>query len=958
MSKRTVIGARDGVDSELRIDTFKIDKSAVKLAASSQAKKSLPSSSAARERPADDNASSQEKGDLEDERADYVPRWARSSKAEPNGGDDDGDSERQDDSLNTKDEHFAPTDELPPFADEASKALYREIKLLEQQRDEAARTTRSHKEQISNISDHLRSIRQEVEHTNSLVSAKKSEVSTEEHLLSLSQRELGQILRDTAAIESGNLATQNTIKNVRGQIKAVEDELEKLRTDLNWNQEELEQWATAATKKEEESLALQKYSLSDELKLKELTLNIEDLTKISVERKAMLENEVTESKSNQVELDKLAERFKNRHEERRQLLQQWTDTIESMNERDEAINELAVQYAGLTRKEEGAKIALQTSRDQYQILQTEKEDSQKDIDNKERLLQTKRQDLSSLQESENALKDEIGSLRRENSMVAATVESRRAERKRAQKGLEDKQEQVGVSIEQLEVVKSKLANEKNGTNSEEQRAESIEKSVANREKQLQQEEKNISELKKSMYKDSQRLVALRKKEANLISDINNAQVRIKNFTSKANELENKRSRQQELLENATFKLQQMETKVARGLGVRSNDEQQKLQAQADTLEAELESEKQKKLALLQQQRKLQTELRTWGKKYEAAESKYNETVQMIEAIGLEIFACEKCLKETIAKKEDALLSHDVTLLDVRRLRDSLRDLLEELNSLKEQAAISGSSMQGKKEQMVSSNQHKTAQLRTAKDERHKAAIDLGKLKIMLEKTKSKYDMVSSVNARKGEGEGYESPELKLILAAQRREELQQEGDKLDETIQMKENEIKTMQKTLTQLKEMNTNFRSSFSRADTAGGKARGLNDLENKVQLAEDTLARVRKELQQLEKSYNEDKSKLDHLAGQVSNNEKRNNELMRAKKQFEAETDFAKNSLDEYSEKISAYQGESHESRRELQYRKFHAELLDLQSERIKQLLTNLGEEFPELRHDIMTDKKLMGL
>jgi hypothetical protein len=69
----------------------------------------------------------------------------------------------------------------------------------------------------------------------------------------------------------------------------------------------------------------------------------------------------------------------------------------------------------------------------------------------------------------------------------------------------------------------------------------------------------------------------------------------------------------------------------------------------------------------------------------------------------------------------------------------------------------------------------------------------------------------------GEGEGYESPELKLILAAQRREELQREGDKLDATIQAKENDIKMMQRTLMQLKEMNTNYRSSFSRT---GGQA------------------------------------------------------------------------------------------------------------------------------------------
>lgn len=545
-------------------------------------------------------------------------------------------------------------------------------------------------------------------------------------------------------------------------------------------------------------------------------------------------------------------------------------------------------------------------------------------------------------------------------MVVASVDNRRAQRKRALKGLEDKQEQVEMLTEQLEDVKSKLTNEKIDTSSEEQRAESIEKSVANHEKELQQSEKNIVELKKNMYKDSQRLADLRKREVDLIADIHGTQASIKNFTLKANELENKRTRQKELLENANFKLQQMETKVARGLGERSNDEQQKLHERIEILEMELESEKQKKLVLLQQQRKLQTELRAWGKKYESTESKYSETMLMIDAVGLDIVACEQSLKVIVAKKEEAMVSHDVTLLDVRRLRDSLRDLLEEIYSLKEHAAKSASSMQDKKDQIVSVNESKMAQLRASKDERHKSAIALGKLKIVLDKTKAKYDMVSSVNASKGEGARFESPELKLILAAQKREELQQEGDKVDETIQMKEKEIKTMQKTLTQLKELNTNFRSSFSRADTNGADAQKLKELENNVHVADDTLVRVRKELQVLQKSLTVDKSELEIMIGQVASHEKRNSELMFAKTQFEGEVNAARSTLDEYSKKISAYQTtrEENKSRRELQYRKFHAELISLQSDRIRQLLINLGEEFPELRDDILTDMKRMGV
>ena len=55
--------------------------------------------------------------------------------------------------------------------------------------------------------------------------------------------------------------------------------MDEFKMQMNWNQEELEQWAIAAKQKEEDALALQKYTRSDELKIKELSMTLEQLTK-------------------------------------------------------------------------------------------------------------------------------------------------------------------------------------------------------------------------------------------------------------------------------------------------------------------------------------------------------------------------------------------------------------------------------------------------------------------------------------------------------------------------------------------------------------------------------------------------------------------------------------------------------------------------------------------------------
>ena len=54
--------------------------------------------------------------------------------------------------------------------------------------------------------------------------------------------------------------------------------MDKYKLMMNWNQEELEQWALAARQKEEDYLALEKYRRADDVKIKELTLQVEKLT--------------------------------------------------------------------------------------------------------------------------------------------------------------------------------------------------------------------------------------------------------------------------------------------------------------------------------------------------------------------------------------------------------------------------------------------------------------------------------------------------------------------------------------------------------------------------------------------------------------------------------------------------------------------------------------------------------
>lgn len=63
---------------------------------------------------------------------------------------------------------------------------------------------------------------------------------------------------------------QDKLNGVQNSIFGANEEMDRFKLQMNWNQEELEQWALAAKQKEEDNLALQKYARADDVKIKEL----------------------------------------------------------------------------------------------------------------------------------------------------------------------------------------------------------------------------------------------------------------------------------------------------------------------------------------------------------------------------------------------------------------------------------------------------------------------------------------------------------------------------------------------------------------------------------------------------------------------------------------------------------------------------------------------------------------
>ena len=359
----------------------------------------------------------------------------------------------------------------------------------------------------------------------------------------------------------------------------------------------------------------------------------------------------------------------------------------------------------------------------------------------------------------------------------------------------------------------------------------------------------------------------------------------KNLSSKLRELETEYSKQQELLYNIDFQAEQVERKISRGLGERSDHEKEMLQARITQLENDHQLKTEKKKTLTQRCKHLEQELHRSQRKQEEYRTSQLKLQEIISEIELEISSCEIKVKQLISQMDEALVAQDIVRVEVRRLRDTLRKRSEEVFRLEESREELVEKMIQRKKEITVELEVKTAQLRAAEEERHKSAVELGQRSLVAEKMELKYEMLTKAHHPYGEGKDGDSKDAEhshvyyLITAAQKRSDLQKEGDKLDADLRKKETELKAMEKTLLHLKKRNTEFRKSFAKVDSSSVEFQEVMDLEEQLRQSEKKLFEVEKEEHKLKQDNGRKRRRLDMIHQQISQLQKENENLTNLK-------------------------------------------------------------------------------
>eukprot|EP00759_Apiculatamorpha_spiralis_P058034 PhF_6_TR894/c0_g1_i1/m.1407 len=691
-----------------------------------------------------------------------------------------------------------------------NKDLTEKFRQLEEKLESVNRQSEQHKDKLKLMMEHLVNVKNEITNTQSLYEGKRRELETEDHLTQIADREVGRIRQELTKMVKQQADLQDGIDNLQNAIFQGNLRMDEFKAAMNFNQEELEQWDIARRQKEDDCHSLQAYTRSDDIKLKELNLQIEKLSQQVQSKRNELEHEVTLTQAAQIELHKAAEDYKALHKDRQELLTQWDEAVKAMHRRDEAIQQAGERYSEgkqwLQKRTDQLK-----SRAKFHNLESQNnKDAEIKIQKEERVLTKYRADHTTVNQHITELTDELEVVKNTLAKAVTTMHQRNMEKIDLQDQLEQRQAQLARLTTQFEKLTDKMTKEALSSKDLETQHKLVSEMLTRTEQSMKALDTEMAVLKDKQYHTSQELFNVRRQQATYLAEISGAQAQNNNMLAKISQLDQEGFKQQELLYNIEFQVQQMERKVNRAKGERTEEEKRELQEKIGVLQGMLDDLMKQFKVLELQVKRVNDEVRQTHHRHTDLEKVKHEAHEKVLELALQTESSTIELNHATKEKEEALVHSDVLLLEVKRLQKVFAARNEELAGLANRQQQLELTVHERMLEIQAHHDMIRLEAKLAEEERRKVANELRERDMQVQHLKNRY-IVLIGRIQKDDGETAEISQAQYIVnTAKEREELQQRGDSLDEEIKRMEREAKKLDRTMAMLKGANVKYKHMF----------------------------------------------------------------------------------------------------------------------------------------------------
>ncbi|XP_068809992.1 coiled-coil domain-containing protein 39 isoform X2 [Struthio camelus] len=750
-----------------------------------------------------------------------------------------------------------------PVANAENKALEDELQKMQKEKANLQNQLTDFEERIEAMTSHLKNVRQEFSFAQSLYKARENEIETEQHFKALAEREGGRLKSEIKRLEDEIVSLREKKNSQENNIHKTTKKLEDLRQQMNCGEEVLESWIEESNRKDNDAVTIQKYAQQDEGKLGALTLQVEKLTVQANQKRRALDNELTETVTAQIELDKTAEDFRRVHQERQEVIRQWENAIEQMQRRDQQIDRCAVLITEIKQEMREKEIVLK-EKTSFLINETVNNvEYEKTISSAEREATSLRNEYQTQDTYRVQLQDELNTLKCTVERTTSDLESSRIRVANLKKETQKKKARLTSLKDQNASLSNKLKLVTEKTLSSEDKALRMEEILQEEEKIVKEKEIEMKHLKDLHFKKTQELKVQKDKEQCVVAEIEGSRTSLKNLNSRLRRLDADALRQQEIMYNQDFYIQQVERRLSRLEGEVNADEKQVLEAKVAELKKTLEEKKNTYNVLHAQHKKLQSDVHFIKRAMDKTGEETSGVMIKINELNLFNEKSDQELKKAKAVKQEMMVEDNLLKLELKRLQDTLSNKAEKVLTLEKQKLKLKAAIAERTEEIKIHKAMIDSQIRLVDQERQRISAEFQDRLNKIDKLRCRYEILTVV-MMPPEGEEEKTQAYYIIKAAQEKEALQREGDDLDAKICKAEKEIVALENTLHVLNNCNSNYRNSFKEVTETSEEYSEKLKLEEERRVADEKYRYKRKQIKELQESLQSTEKSFDMVLKQ----------------------------------------------------------------------------------------------
>jgi chromosome segregation ATPase len=721
-------------------------------------------------------------------------------------------------------------------------------------------------------------VQEEFKQTQELVDSKNKEIETEDHMKQIEERQAGKFKNDYEKLEAVAADYQDRLNNIQNMIFKANEKIDQFKLEMNWNQEELEQWALASRQKEEDNLTLEKYRRADEAKIKELQLKIESQTIEVARRMADLEREVTETRAAQMQLDKTAEECRRVHEERHKIYEQLVEIVRKQEEKKKGLEIIGKELGNITVELKQSEDEKRSKKDALSSQEKSNKSKEADNETKSRVEDGQRKVLKKDDVDVKNLEDVVKSLKTELSARAMTLSQLRAEATMMSHKLDQQKERLLKTRSLLDNTRKQLSKHGDAKDTLESRSKDAQNNFVESNKAVKAKEKELDKLKETYIKVSQELFKLSEEKVKSIALAGQQMASKKNLEAKRKTLEEEQEKQEEKLYNLDYKIQEITRNVAQAKGEGTQEEKKRKEEVKNLEEKKAKEKEQEAIELKKEISKLEDEKKTVERNIDKYVKDKVELDNVVHNLKLETDMLAMGIQGSVKKKEGVLLSHDLMKLEIKKRAEIVSLAADESIGEENKKAQLEMSLEEREKEIHVHKEIMSAEVKAAEEERHKIAVELQNRNNKVKNLKIRYESLMGQNKSTtadttGDGEEH-SQAYYVIKAAQEKEELQRYGDELDGKINKCQKELQALKNTLEHLKKRNRNVREKFTEG-VVKADIEKKEVLEEQCRAASETLFKRRKELGRLQKECEDMMKRVMQIEGQKQNIESQTENL-----------------------------------------------------------------------------------